>query len=91
MGKARAVLDHALDVADRVEGDFLGDVVLVLGLVEEALVLGGVTFDVLERPDLLGLGVLDEIDDGGRASADLGEDAVAGELCSRFCWLVVLH
>ena len=68
--RLRLLLDEPLDLADAGVVELGGDLVLRLGLVEEPLVLGRLLLDVLEGPDLLGLGVLHEVDDRRRALAD---------------------
>ena len=86
-----ARLDRAADVADDRVADLLRDLALGEGLVDEALVLRALALHVLERPDLLGLGVLDQVDDRCGAAPDLGEDAEAGEAGPGFDGLVVLQ
>jgi hypothetical protein len=55
----------------------LGDLALLLGLVEESLILGLALEHVLERPDLLGALILREVDGRGGTLAKVAQNAKA--------------
>jgi hypothetical protein len=78
--KHLAIADELLDLPDVRMIEPAADLVLLLDLLEEAHVLVGVAHHVLQRPDLLGLGVLDRVDRARRALPDAGEDLEAREL-----------
>lgn len=71
------LLDAAHDLADVGVVQFLRDPRLGDRLVQEPSVLVLVLLDVLERPDLLGLGILHEIDDRGRTGPHHLHDPVS--------------